>query len=109
MNNDFAPKPVPPPKQIGKFKFLLLALCPIPVGLLFFTFSKFLAAWNITIPGVVVTFLCCLVGSIGICGGFDQRDRPFALFGGVMLGLVLFLVEILAILYLGCAITMNQH
>ncbi len=114
MNDDLAPKPVPPRKQISKFQYLLIALGPFPAGLLFFTSRGFLGGqWYLETTAVVIsvslTFLCCLIGSIGICGGFERRERPFALLGGVVLGIVLFLAELIALLYFGCAIAMSHH
>jgi hypothetical protein len=114
MNGDITPNPAPPPKKVGKFQFLLIALGPFPAGLLFFTSRGFLEGqWYLETSAVVITvtltFLCCLFGSIGMCGGFDRRDRPFVLLGGVALGIVLFLAELIALVYFGCTIAMSHH
>jgi hypothetical protein len=111
MNEEQPSNLTPPSKQNGKFKFLIIALGPIPVGLLIFTSKSFLKS-NSGQDGLAselvmmcaFTLICALIGSIGLCGGFDEGSRPKAWIGGIALGIVLFIVDILTTFFFGCAI-----
>ena len=116
MNDELPSNPNPLPKQNGKFKFLLIALGPIPVGLLVFTFTAFsksnsgqndLVSELVTV--LVFTLICSVIGSIGLCGGFDEGSRPTAWFGGIALGIVLFVVDALIIFFVGCALIVGHQ
>jgi hypothetical protein len=111
MSEELPSNPNLPPKQSGKIKFLLIALGPIPVGLLIFTAKAFLKsnpgqnglASELVMMGFF-TFICSLIGSIGLCGGFGQSSGPKAWLGGIVLGIALFIVDVLIIFFVGCAI-----
>jgi hypothetical protein len=116
VNEELPPDPNPSPQQSGKLKFLLLALGPIPIGLLIFTSNIFLKAnpgqnglmSELVMMGIF-TFFCSLIGSIGLCGGFDGGDRPKAWIGGIALGIILFIVEVFLIFFVGCAIIASHN
>jgi len=114
MNDNLTPSPAPPPEKIGKFKFLLIALGPMPIVLLIFTSQVFLHSdlngpqtARLAIFLGILTLLCCAIGSIGMCGGFGKGYRPTAWIGGIALGIVLFVVEVIMMFFLGCAIIMH--
>ncbi|HEV7927230.1 MAG TPA: hypothetical protein VGR14_17890 [Verrucomicrobiae bacterium] len=110
MNNDLPVDPNPPPNRGGKFRFLLIALAPMPLRL--FTIGsqalqsphpRFAMHWL-----DVLSFAVCLYGSIGMCGGFEGKSRPSSWFNGFMIGIALFVVEGWIVAFVGCAVTLNN-
>lgn len=107
--------PEPPVRTGGKLKYLLLALAPIPVALAL-TVVTFLSSGSngdalTSLLGLVGTaaFVCCVIGAIGMCGGFDGGGRSLAVIGGIVLGIILFVAEAIITLGLGCAIVASHH
>lgn len=49
----------------------------------------------------VFTIICCVTGAIGMCGGF-KKGKWKARVGGVIFGLILWIVEESIILFIGC-------
>jgi hypothetical protein len=88
--------PAPSSQPGGKLKFLLIALGPIPIGLLIFTSSR---GGNVSGSGLMAmaffTLICSIIGAIGLCGGYDKGNQTKSLIGGIALGIVIFVVDIL--------------
>jgi hypothetical protein len=104
VNNDLNTGQDQPPKPGGKFKFLLVALVPLPVGVAMFA-MKTLQASNsrLALPFLgVVSFLCCIYGSIGMLGGYDNKPRVMPWISGIILGIALFIAEAFIVLFVGC-------
>jgi len=110
MNNDLPSDTKPPAKRGGKFKFLLISLAPIPVGLLGVPFPSLQssnAGFALKLLGLL-SFAACVYGSIGMCGGYDAKSRPSSWFTGIVLGIVLFVVEGFIVLFVGCVATFGH-
>lgn len=112
MHEELPPGPPPPSKPVNRFKFLAIALGPIPLGLLVFTMAtvfKFssdpLGAQMALILMGLVTLGCSMIGSLGLSGSFEKDSRPVAWIGGIALGLILFVVNVFIIFFTGCALT----
>jgi hypothetical protein len=104
VNNDLNPEQDQPPKRGGKFKFLIIALAPLPVAAFLFA-SKTTRLGNS--PGVLlfmglVSFVFCVYAAIGMLGGYDGKARPMAWISGTILGIALFIVLALIVLFIGC-------
>ena len=111
MSEELPPLPPPPPKPVNRFKFLAIALGPIPLGLLVFTMAtvfKFssdpLGTQMTLILMGLVTLVCSMIGSLGLSGSFEKNSRPVAWIGGIVLGLILFVANVFIIFFAGCAI-----
>jgi hypothetical protein len=104
MNDDSSARPNPPPDQGGKFKFLLIALAPMPVGV-FIVAAKPSQISNsqsaLPLLGVL-GFVCCIYGTIGMFGGYGGNPGPMPWIKGILLGIVLFFVEVFIVLFVGC-------
>jgi hypothetical protein len=116
MDEEAPSNPNPPPRQSGKFKFLLIALGPIPVGLIFFTSKAFVdsshgqdALKSDLVMMGIFTLICTLTGSIGLCGGFDGGNQPKAWIGGIALGIIMFVVDVFITFFVGCALIASGH
>ena len=112
MNGDLKPDPDVPPESGGKLKFVLIALSPMPVGLLIAgglgrsTSPDGIKGAAVLIA--VLTFVGSVVGSIGLNGGFKKEARPKALVYGFFHGVILFFVELMVIFFAGCAIVLTH-
>jgi hypothetical protein len=108
VNNDLNNEQDQPPKRGGKFKFLIIALAPLPVGAFLFA-SKMARMGNS--PGVLllvglVSLVCCVYATIGMLGGYDAgKPRPAAWITGIILGIALFVVLAFIVLFIGCAVS----
>lgn len=106
MENETEPLEKPPSPNGGKIIFLLLALVPIPIGLLLDPVHIFDAVQGSKSNGSfiafnIVTLICCGIGGIGMCGGFKKGGWKGRL-GGVVIGLILWAVEGYCIAFIGC-------
>ncbi len=110
MSDDLNPNPDLPPKSGGKLKFVLIALSPIPVGLLIAGgLGDSISPDGIKRTAVliaVLTFVGSVVGSIGLNGGFGKEAPPKAMVNGFFQGVLLFFVELMVIFFVGCAIVL---
>jgi hypothetical protein len=112
MSDDLKPDPDLPPESGGKLKFVLIALAPIPMGLLIAgglghsTSPDDIKGTAVLIA--VLTFAGSVVGSIGLNGGFGKEVRPKALVAGFFQGVLLFCVEFMIIFFAGCAIVLTH-
>ena len=116
MENEPMPTEKPPSPGGGKIKvlFLLLALAPMPIGLLLDPLRLFNVAQgnksidsSLLVTFNVLTLLCSIIGAIGICGGF-KKGKWIARVVGVAIGLVLWAVEVFSILFIGCCQGFSQ-
>jgi len=109
MENETAPSEEPPKK--GRAKYAFLALAPIPFGLLlgpvrladasFASLSQSGHPKGLFIAYDVFTLICCVAGGIGMCGGFKKGAWKGRM-GGVMIGVILWVVEASIVLFVGC-------
>jgi hypothetical protein len=114
MENEPPPTENPPPRGGGKIYFLLLALLPIPMGLLAGPLRLFdIAQGDKSVNSAplivfqIFTMICCITGGIGMCGGFKQGKWK-ARVGGVAVGLILWAVEASVVLFIGCCIGLSK-
>ena len=105
-----------PPGNGWKLGFLILALSPTPVAMLTGTAGVCVQVYNsfqngqpLSIGAIafgVFTLVCCLLGGIGLCGGFDvRRLGPVA--GGILIGLTLALVDFFVAVFIGCCMGLS--
>src|SRR5690349_765766 len=96
-----------PPSSGGRLKYLLIALGPVPVGLLIGTSKAVLKSSggpSVLFVMAIAALFCCVIGSIGMLGGYDEDPKRNARIGGITLGIVLFIVEVIISFFLGCVI-----
>lgn len=107
MNNDLLAKPNPPPDRGGKYTYLLIALGPIPLGIIVFAANIKDASYSLYLSPFVgiLAFACCIYGAVGMCGGYGGKPGPMPWINGIVLGIVLFVVEALIVLFVGCAVS----
>jgi len=109
VNNDLPDDPNPPPKRGGKFKFLLIALVPIPFGVLVVV-SRILessTSLNALVIAGILSLICCIYGSVGMFGGYDGKPGPMPWIDGIVLGIFLFAVEAFIVFFVGCAVSFH--
>jgi hypothetical protein len=114
MENEPPPIENPPPRGGGKICFLLLALLPIPMGLLADPLRLFdIAQGDKTVsssPLIVLnvfTVICCVTGGIGMCGGF-KKGNWMGLISGLVVGLIFWPVVASVVLFIGCCIGLSH-
>lgn len=89
-------------------KFLFVAFAPIPATFLISAIGASVTldshggdATPILIIFALGALSCCVVGTIGMCGGFDKPAGPLRAIGATTLGFLLFALEV-AIVSAGC-------
>jgi hypothetical protein len=109
VNNDLNNEQDQPPRRGGKFKFLIIALAPLPVAAFLFA-SKMTRLGNsrgVLLFLGLVSFVCCVYATIGMLGGYDGKPRPAAWITGIILGIALFVVLAFVVLFIGCAVALK--
>jgi hypothetical protein len=114
MENEPLPNENPPPRGGGKIYFLLLALLPIPMGLLANPLRLYdIAQGDKTVSSSplivfkVFTIICCVTGGIGMCGGFKQGNW-IGRISGLVVGLVLWVLDASIVLFIGCCLGLSK-
>src|SRR5580692_4343089 len=107
MNNELPARPNPPLNRGGKYKYLLIALAPMPIGVFMFVAKALESSYSrIALPLVgILSLVCCIYGTVGMFGGYHGKPGPMPWINGILLGIVLFVVEALIVLFVGCAVT----
>ncbi len=109
MNNDLPAGPNPPSKRGGKYKFLLIALAPMPIGVFMFVAKALESSYSrnaLPLMGILGLF-CCIYGSVGMFGGYDGKPGPMPWINGIVLGIFLFAVEAFIVFFVGCAVSFH--
>lgn len=101
----------PAPRKGVDFRWFLLGIAPIPVGLIIkpLPFPDFdLYAQPVRLAFfVVLTLACSVVGGIGQCGGFKEKSfRNIAL--GVFAGIGIAAFDVFVVFFLGCCSAFSQ-
>lgn len=107
MNGSLMPERNPPREpRPNAILFLLVAFVPLPVGLLIGP-TQFAGdiitgkLGNVLMVFSVAAVICCMIGSIGMVGGYRKGAWQQRILG-IVVGIILWTVEMSAVAFIGC-------